>query len=153
MPYKNPKDHPRTEEQKQRYRAKDAESKRSKYVSNPEKQKSATLKYKYKMTLDDYDRMLEQQGGVCALCSSPEPEGRGRFHVDHDHLCCPTDKTCGKCIRGLLCSPCNVRLGVLENTLWVEKAQAYLKNTAIEDLRAALLDTTSDEDGTEDVVE
>ena len=112
-----------SKEQKQRY----AESKRSKYKANPEKQKNATLKYKYKMTLDDYDRMLEQQGGVCAVCSSPQPEGRGRFHVDHDHLCCPTDKTCGKCIRGLLCSPCNVRLGVLENLLWVEKAQDYLR--------------------------
>lgn len=131
MPYKNPKDHPRTEEQKQRYRAKDREAARAKYASNPEKQKSASLKYKYKITLEDYDRMLEEQGGGCAVCGSPQPEGRGRFHVDHDHSCCPTDKTCGKCIRGLLCSPCNVRLGVLENKLWKEKAEEYLGKWSI----------------------
>ncbi len=126
MPYKNPKDHPRTEEQKQRYRAKDREAARAKYASNPEKQKSATLKYKYKITLEDYDRMLEEQGGGCAVCGSLDSGGKGRFHVDHDHSCCPTEKTCGKCVRGLLCSQCNVRLGVLECE-WKEKAEDYLR--------------------------
>jgi Recombination endonuclease VII len=53
-----------------------------------------------------------------------------RIHVDHDHNCCPFDykskraRSCGKCIRGLLCFRCNTALGYIE--MYAEKAKAYL---------------------------
>lgn len=70
----------------------------------------------YGLTLDDYNRMLESQGGLCANpgCFSTPPANR-RFDIDHDHACCPGEKSCGKCIRGLLCRPCNHALGLLHD--------------------------------------
>lgn len=95
------------------------------YTKNPLRQISATIKYKYGITYEDYERMLAEQGGCCAICGSSDSGGRGRFHIDHDHSCCPTQKTCGKCLRGLLCSTCNTRLGIVESE-WFAKARNYL---------------------------
>ena len=128
MPYKNKED---AYKWHKNWRDKNIEKireyQRTRYAENSRPQKSASMKYKYGITYDDYESILAKQGNGCAICGTPEPGGRGKFHVDHDHFCCPTDKTCGECIRGLLCSPCNVRLGVLENTLWVQKAYDYLR--------------------------
>jgi hypothetical protein len=84
----------------------------------------------YRVPKGWYAATLATQGGVCAICGTPPPEGR-RLYVDHDHTCCPTlqkstDRTCGNCVRGLLCSPCNVSLGHLERPEWREKAERYL---------------------------
>lgn len=62
------------------------------------------LMRKYGVTREQYEQMLIDQGGVCALCSTGEAGGRGnRFHVDHCH-------TTGK-VRQLLCNACNHMLG------------------------------------------
>ncbi len=73
-----------------------------------------------------YDELLNQQGGVCALCL--EPPGRRALAVDHDHSCCPDKhRTCGECIRGLLCARCNTGLGQLRDRVDVlERGIAYL---------------------------
>jgi hypothetical protein len=84
------------------------------YVANPNIKRNERLKQKYGLTLDDYSRMLEDQLGLCAnpgCFNEPSNSRHGRFQVDHDHYCCPSVKTCGKCIRGLLCSGCNTALG------------------------------------------
>ena len=60
----------------------------------------------------EYYAMLEQQGGGCAACGTTDPGGRGRWQIDHDHSCCPKEKSCGSCIRGLLCWKCNYALGL-----------------------------------------
>lgn len=67
---------------------------------------------KFGITPEQYDELLQRQNGVCAICD--EAPGKRRFAVDHDHSCCPTQKTCGLCIRGLLCSNCNTALGLLK---------------------------------------
>lgn len=70
--------------------------------------------WKHGITGDQYEEMLRQQGGACAICGTTTPGGNGDFHVDHDHNCCDvgvSEKKCGSCIRGLLCSHCNVGLG------------------------------------------
>jgi Recombination endonuclease VII len=77
-----------------------------------------------------YAETLARQGGVCVICGSPPPEGR-RLYVDHDRRCCPGDAKsnkpiCGKCVRGLLCSPCNVSLGHLERPDWKARADEYV---------------------------
>jgi ribosomal protein L24E len=85
-----------------------------------------SLKQQFGLTLDDYNALLETQNGVCALCSkTPEENGRA-LAVDHDHSCCPGKITCGKCIRGLLCTTCNQRLGTIESMSWMKLANNYL---------------------------
>jgi hypothetical protein len=60
------------------------------------KRRSEWLKYKYNMTLEDYDILLKSQNGVCAICLQECKTNKG-LAVDHDHNCCPADKSCGKC--------------------------------------------------------
>jgi hypothetical protein len=87
-------------ENAERYRAKQLE-----YAASGRKQlvdRKSYLKRKYGMTIADYDRMFEHQGGVCAICGKPRPDER-TLHVDHDHAT--------GVIRGLLCFRCNNALG------------------------------------------
>jgi hypothetical protein len=67
----------------------------------------------YRITPERYLAMLEAQNGVCGICR--KPPGAKRLHVDHDHACCPqSGRSCGECVRGLLCFRCNTTTGVLE---------------------------------------
>ena len=127
MPYKNKEDKKAWQSKWRKKNAKRLQQKeREAYVKNPRPSQSATMKYKYGITYDDYDLLLERQNGGCGICGSKTPGGRGRFHIDHDHSCCPNEKTCGKCVRGLLCHNCNVKLYVIENG-WAKKAIEYLE--------------------------
>lgn len=69
---------------------------------------------RYKLTPESYKSMLDSQSGVCKICNFPEKDGR-RLSVDHDHSCCSGTTSCGKCIRGLLCSRCNKTLGMIKD--------------------------------------
>src|SRR5690625_6229484 len=56
------------------------------------------------------DAMLKEQGGICAVCGI-DPDHK--WAVDHDHSCCPGTKSCGRCVRGILCDRCNTAIGTL----------------------------------------
>lgn len=45
------------------------------------------------------------------------------FVVDHDHACCPTERSCGSCIRGVICRGCN---NAMPHTLDAIRAQGIL---------------------------
>ncbi len=85
---------------------------RKNYYNKPEnklKYKNQTLKNTFGISLDEFNKLLEKQNGVCAICFKPESTKRNKtLAVDHDH------KT-GK-IRGLLCSHCNRGLGLLKDS-------------------------------------
>jgi hypothetical protein len=84
------------------------------------------LRQRYALTPEGYYAILEAQGGVCAICKTPP--GDKRLAVDHDHGCCPGEKTCGKCIRGILCDTCNWWLGLIDDNLaMLEVAEQYLR--------------------------
>jgi hypothetical protein len=69
----------------------------------------------YGINTADRDRLVEAQGGLCAICLT-----RPAVHVDHDH------KT-GR-VRGVLCFQCNVALGHLQDDVRVlHRAVAYLQ--------------------------
>jgi len=73
-----------------------------------------TVKSVYGITHAEWDWLLGQQGGSCALCREGE-KNSFRLSVDHDHACCGNVKACKKCIRGMLCKTCNRLLGHIEN--------------------------------------
>lgn len=80
---------------------------------NPEKYRRYELKKRFNLTPEQFEEILRLQGNCCDICKAKEPGGFGNWwHMDHDHACCPSrNKTCGKCIRGILCSNCNLALG------------------------------------------
>ena len=66
------------------------------------------------------------QGG-CLICQRPEPGAKG-WVVDHDRSCCPGDKSCAKCRRGVLCQWCNSMLGYsIDNPATLRAAADYLE--------------------------
>lgn len=72
---------------------------------------------KYGITAREYDQLLEQQNGVCAICQNY-----------HDILCVDHDHETGE-VRGLLCRMCNSGLGFLgDSILGIIKAVKYLQN-------------------------
>ena len=68
----------------------------------------------------------EIQAGRCGACKNPLDLGVPRaIQIDHDRSCCNNPTTvatrrgrkwvsCGKCVRGFLCAPCNRGVGMLE---------------------------------------
>lgn len=85
------------------------------------------IKQKYGLDRKAFMAMLAKQGGMCAVCRKIlDPTVLRSIHVDHDHACCPTVRTCGKCIRGLLCGNCNSRLHTGIDLHWMLQAIAYL---------------------------
>ena len=93
------------------------EVRRKSYAKNAEKQRSYQLKKKYGITLDEYNALMEAQDNKCPVCDRHQDEFTRAFHVDHDHACCPGVKSCGKCVRGLICVNCNLALGHLGDSL------------------------------------
>jgi hypothetical protein len=79
------------------------------------------------VTLQQYDDLLVEQGGGCAICKRP-PKTR-RLDTDHDH------KT-GR-VRGLLCHRCNRALPAWVTPEWLVAARAYLQGADPSDLELA----------------
>ena len=101
------------------------EYQRRRRAADPEgearKQRNATLKNQYGITLDEYNEMFRQQGEKCVICGTKECASGKTFSVDHDH------KT-GK-VRGILCMDCNVSLGKLKDDPDLfRKAAEYLES-------------------------
>lgn len=82
------------------------------YYANPEKHKAEQWRRKYGITPEAYQELLDRQGGTCVCGHAPDDR---YLSVDHNHACCPGDKSCGECVRGLLCNDCNISLGFLRD--------------------------------------
>lgn len=86
------------------------------------RRRASALK-KYGLTVAQYEAVLERQGGGCAICGN--------------HACCPDPcSSCGECVRGLLCSECNVALGYYESKQKRALCEAYLARHLTDDLTA-----------------
>lgn len=95
-------------------------------IREPRRFQNIALKKHYGITVEDYERMLAEQGGTCAICRRPERVHSKRkgavrgLAVDHCHN--------SKRVRGLLCTHCNAILGQAQDSIDVLRAAiAYLK--------------------------
>ena len=74
-----------------------------------------------------FSNLEKSQNGLCKICGEKEKYNK-RLSIDHDHSCCSGPTSCGKCIRGLLCSRCNKVLGQInDNKDILNKMIQYLK--------------------------
>lgn len=94
----------------------------------------------YSLPPGGYARLLAAQGGVCYICRRASGRTK-RLSVDHNHACCPGPVSCGRCIRGALCGPCNQILGRFRDdpTVLLRAAQ-YLINPPAQRLAVVDLD-------------
>ena len=91
------------------------------------------LSSRYQVTRDEYERLLTSGDFACWICRRPL-EGKGLEvdapQVDHDHV--------SGDVRGILCRPCNVALGNLQDDPTVlESALAYLRSSGVQDRMAS----------------
>ncbi len=90
------------------------------------KYRAVFLKKRYNLSIEQYNELFKKQRGRCAICFKVQQDKM--LAVDHDHRCCPGAKSCGKCIRGLLCNNCNWVLGLInESPIVLKEIQRYLK--------------------------
>lgn len=84
------------------------------------------LRFKnYGVTREQYAAAMLAGCEICGRTDKP-------LHVDHDHACCVTrggsGRTCGKCVRGFLCGPCNRGIGLFfDNADALDSAALYLR--------------------------
>jgi hypothetical protein len=84
-----------------------------------------SLRVMYGLTPEDWERMLREQAGGCAICGAGVSDRRwARLHVDHCHVT--------GVVRGLLCSNCNIGLGMFDDdTERLRTAIQYLDKETI----------------------
>lgn len=99
---------------------------KAKHEADPTVRRDRNLRANYGITLEQYNKMLADQGGVCWICSREPLENRA-LAVDHDHSCCPGGKSCGACLRKLLCENCNRGIGLFaDDPIRLMRAAEYL---------------------------
>ena len=106
-----------------------SESRRSYDKQRPNRSVYRGDRYKnvYGISREEFNKMVENQSGVCAICGKPEratAKNTGKtkcLSVDHDH-------STGN-VRGLLCSCCNTAIGHLrDDPNLLRKAASYLES-------------------------
>ena len=90
--------------------------------ARPERKRALRDQY-YRRTFgisaDDFDALLAQQGGGCAICGK-RPERDASLHLDHCHDT--------GAIRGILCLSCNQGLGLFgDDVALLDAASRYLR--------------------------
>lgn len=111
-----------------RYREYQRDWQKARRLTNPEDfrrwQRDSYVRTKYGIETADYELLLAQQGGRCAICGTDNPGKNKKFwSIDHDH-------ETGQ-VRGLLCSSCNRGIGLLgDNVERLEAALSYLRSQA-----------------------
>lgn len=94
---------------------------RKSYKKNANKQWARKLKQVYGLTVEEYNKLLNDQQELCAICKVHQSAEMRRFCVDHSHRT--------GAIRGLLCRTCNSGLGQFKDSLTsLENALDYLNS-------------------------
>lgn len=99
----------------ERYR----ETRAAYYRANKRLWQDKRLRAEYGISLEEYEALLADQDGKCAICKTEQCETKKSFAVDHDHVT--------GVVRGLLCKNCNIGLGMFkDDTFRLKAALEYL---------------------------
>ena len=71
----------------------------------------------YGLSPEEYENLLKEQDGGCAICGVPSEDNGRLLAVDHNHSTLS--------VRGLLCNSCNLGLGYLKDN--VDNLKSALK--------------------------
>jgi hypothetical protein len=91
-------------------------------VKMTETARNSRYLYRYGITTEEYDQMLQSQGSKCKICGGTDTGRKTSrfFSIDHCHV---TNN-----VRGLLCHPCNVGIGKFnDDPVLIRRAIQYLK--------------------------
>lgn len=93
------------------------------YIENKEHIREMRRKQRLGVPSGTYEYLVGVYGNQCGICGTTEPVGTGakdrQFSIDHD------ERT--GLIRGLLCTNCNVGIGMLQHRIsLLKKAAMYL---------------------------
>ena len=85
------------------------------YKDNPEKMHFSRTAPKqnwrrHRITEEYFNQLINLFDGKCHSCKINEAT-----NIDHNHNCCQSSRSCGKCVRGVLCHHCNSALGLLKD--------------------------------------
>jgi hypothetical protein len=94
----------------------------------PQTRKDQNLQRLYGVSLALWNKIFDAQGRRCAICGSTKPNGLG-WSTDHNH------KIKTKHVRGILCSPCNVALGMFRDS--VKRLRAAINYLEADTLKIA----------------
>ena len=96
----------------------------SKYTKEQKQRiyKDCDLRRLYKITIKDFDNLIEKQNNKCPICTLELDKTKSQIDVDHCHIT-------GK-VRGILHNRCNQILGAAkDNVELIKAAIAYLQKT------------------------
>lgn len=100
---------------------------RAKVKRDRAKSHARRAKAVYGLDIGEYRELKEYQGGTCAICQRATGKTKN-LAIDHDHTCCAGKTSCGDCVRGLLCGPCNSMLAhARDSAAMFSRAWHYLK--------------------------
>lgn len=89
------------------------------HPETPKMRRNRALRCKYRLTPEEWERLLSAQNQTCKLCRTALPADTKKIHTDHCHQT--------GAIRGILCVTCNHLLGAIEGRgLTPAKIQSYL---------------------------
>ena len=102
------------------------------------KQREYDLLRKYAITVNEYEKLLESQGGACWICRKiPGPDAK-RLSVDHMHAKGEKKRNVREVrgrVRGLLCWPCNKSIAYLrDDPANAQRAAEYLAKWPAQEL-------------------
>lgn len=80
-----------------------------KHAEDPGHRADGQLRYKYGISLVQYNALFAAQAGCCAICATHQSAFARKLHVDHCHRS-------GR-VRGLLCTNCNTAIGKLQDSV------------------------------------
>ena len=89
-----------------------------------ESKKDYQFRWRHGFERNEALALVEKQG-ACKICNVPISKEFRDWVMDHDHNCCPRDRTCDKCRRGFICQPCNKMLGFSKDN--IETLQSAIK--------------------------